>query len=65
LQHPIRVGTHKIPSVISCFVLHHVSKYLKDNLPTNDDEVVDLFQENVDLEEGVEENQCEITAKKT
>jgi hypothetical protein len=54
LQHPIRVGTHKIPSLISCFVLHHVAKYLKDNFPTNDDEV-----------EDVEENQCQFTAKKT
>jgi hypothetical protein len=65
LQHPIRVGTHKIPSVIvSCFVLHHVAKYLKNNLPTNDDEVEDLFQENEDLEEDVEENQREITVMK-
>jgi hypothetical protein len=57
---------HKIPSVIiSSLVLHHVAKYLKDNLPTNDDEVEDLFQENDDLEEDVEENQREITAKKT
>jgi hypothetical protein len=46
-------------------VLHHVAKCLKDNLPTNDDEVEDLFQENDDLEEDVEENQREITAKKT
>jgi hypothetical protein len=62
----IHKGTHKIPSVIiSSLVLHHVAKYLKDNLPTNDDEVEDLFQENDDLEEDVEENQREITAKKT
>jgi hypothetical protein len=59
LQHPIRVGTHKIPSVIiSCFVLQNVAKYLKDNLPTNDHEVEDLFQLNDDLDdEDVEENQ--------
>jgi hypothetical protein len=47
------------------YCITFLNTYLKDNLPTNDDEVEDLFQENDDLEEGVEENQCEITAKKT
>jgi hypothetical protein len=54
LQHLIRVGTDKIPSVIiSCFVLNH------------HDKVEDLFQKNDDLEADVEENQREIIAKKT
>jgi hypothetical protein len=52
------VGTHKIPFVIiSCFVLHNAAKYLKNKLPTNDDEVEDLFQENDNIDEDVEENQ--------
>jgi hypothetical protein len=54
-----RHSCHNIPSVIiTCFVLHNVAKYLKDNLPTNDQEVEDLFQLNDDLDdEDVEENQ--------
>jgi hypothetical protein len=46
LQHPVRVANDKIPLVIiSCCILHNVAKYLKHNLP-NDDEVQDLLEEN-------------------
>jgi hypothetical protein len=43
--------------IISCFVLHNVAKYVKDNLPTNDDEVDDLFELKDDFDENIEENQ--------
>jgi hypothetical protein len=59
LQHPVRVANEKIPLVIiSCCVLHNVAKYLKDNLP-NDDEVEDLLEENDENNEEIEENQRE------
>jgi hypothetical protein len=37
--------------------LHNVAKYVKDNLPTNDDEVDDLFELKDDFDENIEENQ--------
>lgn len=59
LQHPIRIDTKKIPSVIiSCFVLHNVAKYLKDILPIIDEEreIVPLFEGNEEVDEEVEQN---------
>jgi hypothetical protein len=44
--------------IISCCVIHNVAKYLKNNLP-NDDEVEDLLEENDEDNEEIEENQRE------